>query len=65
MSKVYPVELTEAERLAILNALNYFGRGCSAGECSTLVGMEQEKVQSLFDKIDALSSDTPTSDGAG
>ncbi len=51
MTRSIVLEVTDAESLAILNALNYFGHGCSASECSTLLGIDQGAVRDLFQKI--------------
>ncbi|WP_165218815.1 hypothetical protein [Affinirhizobium pseudoryzae] len=51
MTRSNTLQVTDADITAILNALNYFGHGCSASECSTLLGMDQEGVRRLYKKI--------------
>lgn len=56
MTRLIVLEVSNADALAILNALNYFGHGCSASECSTLLGMDQPAVRDLFQKISEMQA---------
>lgn len=51
MTDSIALQVSPEEADALLNALNYFAYAIGAGECQTLIGLEQEKVQSLYDRL--------------
>jgi hypothetical protein len=51
--------LSDAETLAVLNALNYFAHAIDADECHTLVGLDQSEVQSLLKRLSAGREQPP------
>ncbi len=51
MSDSITLQVSSDEADAVLNALNYFAYALGADECQTLIGLEQEKVQSLHDRL--------------